>query len=117
MDKRTLADTDEHDLARATAARLAFIRWRMGDVPTVYCALLPTTPHLKTLLLAERCIRQQIAEDQKLLASPWRKVGPDCAFFDQQDLTPDELIRIGCETTVAIGMPDAVKPGMEDHPE
>lgn len=108
---------DRHDQSRAVLARESYIRWRMNDVPAIYLAIMPTTSDLKALWEAEKCVRQQIADDQRLLASPWRKVGEGASVFDWQRMTAQDNIAFGMEISVEAGMPDAVKPGFGDHPE
>lgn len=121
MEKRNLLteQADANDYARATAARQEFIRIKMGDVPVVYLNLLPTTAHLKTLLAAERSIRQQMASDQKLIESPWRRLAPDVStsIFNMEGTKGEDLVHLGIETGIPLGLSDAPKPGRWSDPE
>lgn len=110
-------DIFDGESTRDQAARAAYLRWRMNDLPAVYTAMMPASCDCKYLWHAERAIRRQFAEDQKLAASPWRRVGPPCLLLDKSDMTPEELIEFGLEIDVPVGMADVPKPGFERHPE
>lgn len=114
----TLTQLEEQaEAKRAAAARAAYIRWRMADLPAVYADLMPCTYDGKTLWEAERSIRHQVELDQRFLACPWRRVGPECGLLDYSAMTPQELTRFGLEISIPAGLPDAPKPGREDDPE
>jgi hypothetical protein len=117
MKKLGMEQLDEHDIARAVTARQAYIAWRMADLPAVYIMLMPTTANLKSLWMAERSIRAQVAEDQALLSSPWRKLGRPSHVFDQSGMSADELVKFGVEVSIPAGLTDAPKPGMANHPD
>ena len=106
---------NQHDAARALAARAAYVRWRMNDLPAVYVAMMPATAHCKTLWEAERSIRAQVEVDQKHLASPWRQIGPEVSILDTSDMTGDELLQFAMSVDVPADLRDAPKLGREDE--
>jgi hypothetical protein len=76
----------DQELTRANTARVAYIAWRMADVPGLYQNLMPVTYSLRELYIAERQIRAQLAADLKWLATtpaqrsgiaPWAMLDDD----------------------------------------
>jgi hypothetical protein len=105
------------DSKRSIQARAAYIRWRMADLPVVYTELMPFTYCAATLLTAEKCIRAQVDEDLKHLASPWRRVGPAPALLNYEGMSAQEKLNFALEMDVPVGLADAPKPGRWNDPE
>lgn len=101
---------DVHDRRRAREARTAYIMWRMRDVPVVYLELMPYTFSAKELMTAEKAIRNQMAEDLKLMLSPWLDPGPTPCVLDWDGMNGQEMIEFGINERF-VGMPAPVKPG------
>lgn len=100
-----------HDFDRRRAGRQSYIAWRMNDVPAVYQNLMPHSYQAKVLWEAEKAIRKQIEEDQKLLAGPWRRIGPVSNILDYEDMSSGDLLQFTIEAQVPVGMEDQPKPG------
>lgn len=115
--KTSLDDLDENEMARATIAREAYIRWRCQDIPVPYISMLPKTANLKTLWIAEKCLRKQTEADFAIVKSPWRPVGPSSPLFAMDDLTAQEKLKFGLEIDIPIGLDAAVKAGRWNDPE
>ncbi len=115
--KRLSSDEMESDYEahRTALSREGYIKWRMGDVPAIYTAMMPPTYNAKYLWMAEKAIRQHMAEDQKLIDSPWRRVGPQPGTLTFSELTAAEKIEIAVEVECAPGLHDCPKPGREDE--
>jgi hypothetical protein len=115
VDAMTMLE-NEHEAKRAALARAAYVRWKMGDLPPIYCELMPYSYHISALMEAEKGIRSQVAQDQKHLASPWRQIGPGPGSIFTWDVTPEQKIAFGVEVAIPVGMTDAPKVGREDDP-
>lgn len=113
----TTFQNEAHEALRAAAGRQAYIAWRMTDVPTVYTTLMPFTCDVKELWEAETALRKQMAEDSKLLASPWRIIGPQPAILERGNMEARDLITFGFEIQQELGLPGVVKKGFENHPD
>lgn len=105
------------DARRAGAARQSYIVWRMQDLPSVYTDLMPFTPDVAELWVAEKNIRRQYEEDQKLAASPWRVIGPKPHLLDYSNLKGRDLFTFAIECEPMMLMPGVVKRGFEKHPD
>jgi hypothetical protein len=120
MEKQTYSmkkAEDQHEGMRGDLARQQWIRWRMADVPAIYCQLMPPTYCAQTLYTAELCIRAMLAEDQKLLQSPWRKIGPRPQILMWDDMDPDTRVKVEVETRIPIGFKDRPKDDRLHDPE
>lgn len=102
---------DAHESRRAEAARASYLTWRMADVPAVYQNLMPFSFDALTLWKAEKAIRAQMDEDQKLIASPWRRLGPPSAILNTDSMSALEKIEFSLEAGIPIGMEDQPKRG------
>jgi len=110
-------DATFHEDLRSRVARQQYMDRRMGDVPSVYRNLMPYSYKLRVLWEAEKAVRRQLEADLQFCANPWRRVGPPCNLLDDEGVVGRELMELGLEISIAVGMPDAVKPGFEDHPD
>ena len=110
-------DFSTADDARYAAAREGYIRWRMGDVPAVYLAMVPLSCCARELWIAERHIRQQMADDARMTAQPWRRIGEKCSLLDLSGLTTEESLEFGLEAAIPAFCKDAPKSGRENDPE
>jgi hypothetical protein len=110
-------DAAFHEDLRSRVARQQYMDRRMGDVPSLYRNLMPFSYKLRVLWEAEKAVRRQLEADLQFCASPWRRIGPPCNLLDNEGVTGYELLEIGLGESISVGMPDAVKPGFEDHPE
>jgi hypothetical protein len=116
-DAELYGQDDLHEARRERLARDSYIAWRMQDVPAIYRDLMPFSYDAKELWQAEKSIRAQLVEDQKLLASPWRRLGPPSTVLDDSNMTAHELLVFAVEVSIPIGHRDIPKSGRRDDPE
>jgi hypothetical protein len=106
-----------YDLTRANVAREEWMKYRMGDLPPIYRAMLPPTADAKELLEAERAIRKMYTDDQETYAAkPWREVGPEPSMVDWSKIDAFHMDWLRAEITPIGTMPGVVRFGSELHP-
>jgi hypothetical protein len=105
--KATMNDF-ESDLVRRQNARQGYIAWRMADLPSLYTNLMPLSCLANILIDAERAIRVQYREDQKMAATPWRRIGPACALLDYTGLDGIQKLTFGLENRPPAGFTDVI---------
>ena len=108
---------EQHESLRDSVARAEWIRWRMGDVPTIYANLLPPSSNAAILILAEQRIRRMVEDDSRVWQNdPWRHVGPEPKAVDWSEVPAIETVTEHLRATPMVGMPDVPREGFEQHP-
>lgn len=98
-------DKDDHCATTARFARDAYVRRHMGDVPPIYCQLMPYTNETAALRRHERMARLQMFHDSTYFKGRETAehfltpdvLGPQVMFLDDSTLTNDERMQMAVE--------------------